>query len=1812
LLTPNRSALSRLGAALLSASLLLSALVVISPSPASASDTEFRPSASTFASSGNHCWRGYAFQPSRNLTVTHLLGGGTAGGFAGGIYTAQFPTGAEPGNLGTLLRGVTFSGTSAYQKVAFSSSAELQKDTWYFILNGRVSTSSSSTFHHEVTGVSASSIESLEYMAKWRPSNNSGFNTGTCNGSATDQNLATPSAGSATVAVGFAFISAPQVTSFSSTSALLTNSTSIQYSLTTNVSITGLESTDFENAAGATATGCSFSPNPASGSSFVITVTNCSDGTLRPRLKANSVSSSAGPGPSANADATTIITIDRTAPTITSLQPITTSPTKEATLVFRLESNEALSPAPATGNFSVSGTGCSVNSVSVHTTNQWNVNVTGCADNQNVALTLNSNAVKDAAGNTAPPSAITTSSILTDYTAPTISVVRPATPTNALSHTYTFTPSETLNRELELADFLFAQTKGTGCAIDTSSFALTTGTYSLSVDCAEASAHESVFNVTVLAGSTAGGTKSALADLAGNLNVAVTSAQTAVTIDRFTTLTSITVSPNPATGFTNATNVDYTINFSEPVSGLTLDQISVGGLGCVLSIESPTDAGNLTPTYKQAVVRAANCDDGSTLNFTIAPSATGVRDALGNTALNGVTTASAITIDRTAPEVASTSANPSAANNYHNSSTLTYDISFNEVITGLNASMFAATTCSGATSVSGSGTNYTVTFTNCADGPVSPRADLTGDIRDRADNPLSVQTLNLTTVIVDTIAPTSSWEAPVTTLTRASSVAFAITFSEQILASSFTGADLTNAGTATGCNFSVAEDTETPGITAGTRFIVTMTSCSDLGSSATLQPRITNGSITDLAQNPLNQTEALRTADAVTLDRTLPVATFTSGPPLRTNQDLDYTLGFSEPIVGLTNADFSFTGSADECLISITPDENNPTTVFAIALTGCTDGTVRLILEANAVADNAGNLGPNFDLEATVVTVDTVAPVATVSATGGVTVSRDSFVTFDIDFDEPVYNLVADADSFEVGGDGCQLGTLTPANLTAFGQAVASYSLTVTGCADATDATLSVKAGAATDVAGNLGPAVASVAASIEIDRVAAEVVSFTAGEPDELGRATFTVTFNEPVAQGSVSAADFELAPASVPLVTPFAVQRVSATVYEVTAQALTAGDASIQLKSLSITDAIGNPSPLTTQVSEAATLALPALSGGFSLQPSVNAAGYSNATTLRYELAISRAVDTADPTKTLVAADLDLGAITCATTTVTPLAAFLFAIELTGCDNGSLTLAILPDAITDPDGDSWPPTQLNAATVLYDTVAPTATISAPTNTQFLVRHEFTVTFSEPVIGFSATDIALAAGSTASGCQFGFRTVTASEYLVIASACSNGTIAITLTQNSVVDRAGNQGPVSPVTSASITQSPAPAAPTAARVTPDDPTDPNSPNYDPNAQPPTPPTVLARAPERFIGPITPQTQTQLAGAGFVRVSDPEQFAVNTVAASFASLPDWNTPAHLTKTLTVEAGEVVELEVDINPDGQGYMKAQGFLQTENGWLDLGIHEFDEDSSVLSVPAMFALPGSYFIRVALIETGTPPPPPTQMMSFGGFTPLALAAASFTTQAALTDDYVMNLGTQALEISINVTGTAIDLVAPPTTQPTFNGPMFDNVPVTVTTLGGSVTLTGRNLSVSAASVAGQSIRIDRNTTTELTLAIPGLEPGNYDLVFTWSGGRLTVQGSLNVIAVSEALEGLDASNFVTRHIGNNQVKVYAKDIVGVGKIQFFVGGREIAWVTALDETDPKLRFANGTNYLVRTVNLEPGKNRIEIRVNGLRAKFATYIGD
>jgi hypothetical protein len=168
-------------------------------------------------------------------------------------------------------------------------------------------------------------------------------------------------------------------------------------------------------------------------------------------------------------------------------------------------------------------------------------------------------------------------------------------------------------------------------------------------------------------------------------------------------------------------------------------------------------------------------------------------------------------------------------------------------------------------------------------------------------------------------------------------------------------------------------------------------------------------------------------------------------------------------------------------------------------------------------------------------------------------------------------------------------------------------------------------------------------------------------------------------------------------------------------------------------------------------------------------------------------------------------------------------------------------------------------------------------------------------------------------------------------------------------------------------------------------------------------------------------------------------------------------------------------------------------------------------------------------------------------------------------------------------------------------------------------TVTIQGSNLGgVTAASIQGRRAVVVESTDTRLVLDTPvGLTPGeNQSLVLTSPFGVLTHQNAFNVSGSSVCSLDTGVGYWTQWQASDDTIKMYAKNPAGQGKVQFFVDGEEIAWVNASDDTDPKLRVITengpmaGVNYLVRTVSLNPGKNRFEIRVDGERVWRATYL--
>ncbi len=172
------------------------------------------------------------------------------------------------------------------------------------------------------------------------------------------------------------------------------------------------------------------------------------------------------------------------------------------------------------------------------------------------------------------------------------------------------------------------------------------------------------------------------------------------------------------------------------------------------------------------------------------------------------------------------------------------------------------------------------------------------------------------------------------------------------------------------------------------------------------------------------------------------------------------------------------------------------------------------------------------------------------------------------------------------------------------------------------------------------------------------------------------------------------------------------------------------------------------------------------------------------------------------------------------------------------------------------------------------------------------------------------------------------------------------------------------------------------------------------------------------------------------------------------------------------------------------------------------------------------------------------------------------------------------------------------------------------------------------------GNPVKSDLTTVTPLTIVYdgPGFIVGGDTPSATLADGTATFNvflGNNDVVtgSVTVTYSGVDrnlataADNITTvANIGaaaagtsrgwtrflsaTDELKIYARDVVGAGKVQFMVNGKELAWIRAVDATDPKLNVAS--DGMVRSVfvsDMLVGKNVIEIYEDGVRIARRIY---
>ncbi len=483
-----------------------------------------------------------------------------------------------------------------------------------------------------------------------------------------------------------------------------------------------------------------------------------------------------------------------------------------------------------------------------------------------------------------------------------------------------------------------------------------------------------------------------------------------------------------------ATASDFTI--AGTASNHVVSSLSVSGSTVELSLApSLTDADNPTVSYART---AGEIED---------PATNRLANFAGFTVTNE--------IDTTRPSVTSFG---TGSPNPTNSQTITYTVQFSESVTGFSAAGIGVTGTSGGTVAepTGTGRDYEFVVTRGVSDGIVTVTILEGAARDTDDN-LSFSSSPVE-IMTDATPPT----------VIAASVSDTDTIILEISESVSGGAasDFTISGVAT--NPSVSSI-----VITGSTVTLELNGLITDADNPAVSYTGTAGSIEDLATNPL----AAFTDHTVEneIDTTRPTITiFETTLPEHTNStSITFTVRFSESVTGFDDAsDVTITGTSGGTVNA--PTGSGAEYTFTVNR-GSTDGTITVLIPEDAARDDAGN--PNTASGSVTRTIDTIPPTVTISADAQSPTNLGT-IQYEASFDETITGVSFD----DIVLEGSSETTVI------FGGSGVTYTYGVSHDITEGELTASVRAGAATDLAGNTNAA--SVPLVLTVDRVPPEVDS--------------------------------------------------------------------------------------------------------------------------------------------------------------------------------------------------------------------------------------------------------------------------------------------------------------------------------------------------------------------------------------------------------------------------------------------------------------------------------------------------------------------------------------------------------------------------------------------------------------------------------------------------------------------------------------------------------------------------------------------------
>ncbi|MGE8542097.1 MAG: Ig-like domain-containing protein, partial [Acinetobacter sp.] len=503
------------------------------------------------------------------------------------------------------------------------------------------------------------------------------------------------------------------------------------------------------------------------------------------------------------------------------------------------------------------------------------------------------------------------------------------------------------------------------------------------------------------------------------------------------------------------------------------------------------------------------------------------------------------------------------------------------------------------------------------------------------------------------------------------------------------------------------------------------------GTPAKVDLSITAGSYTDTAGNL--GTAASQSQTVPSIDITAPSSIIT----LSTNGDI--TISFSESVKGFDATDVKVAGGT---LISLTaqPDGTWTGKVAANGNTGASS-SVAVEVVANSYTDLAGNLGKGATAVQTVPSIDTAAPtsVTTLDAAGNLKIT----------FSEAVKGF--DANDVKVTG-GTVSGLTQQPDGSWTGKVVAAGNTGALG-----KVTVDVADNSYTDLAGNNGKGSTASKDIPSVDTTAPSA-TITVGANGEV-----TISFSEPVK--GFDAQDVQVTGGTL---TGLTQQPDGSWKGQVVANGTTGSPGLVDLKipAGSYTDNAGNPGKEATAAQSVPSLDTTAPSATIA----VDAAG--NVT-----------VSFSEPVKGFDKSDLKVAGGTLQDLVEQPDGSWkghVVANDPTGTP-AKVDLSITAGSYTDTAGNLGTAASQSQTVPSIDITAPSSIITLSTN------GDITISFSESVKGFDATDVKVAGGTLISLTAQPDGTWTG-KVAANGNTGASSSVAVEVVANSYTDLAGNLG----------------------------------------------------------------------------------------------------------------------------------------------------------------------------------------------------------------------------------------------------------------------------------------------------------------------------------------------------------------------------------------------------------------------------------------